>query len=97
VFNKYYSVYILTNKINSVLYTGITNNLQRRIYEHKNKLANGFTSRYNINKLVYYEVFEDPKEAIKREKSIKNLVRRKKIHLINKLNLEWKDLYNDIF
>ncbi len=97
MFNKYYSVYILTNKINSVLYTGITNNLQRRIYEHKNKLANGFTSRYNINKLVYYEVFEDPKEAIKREKSIKNLVRRKKIHLINKLNLEWKDLYNDIF
>lgn len=96
MFSRYYSVYILTNRTNSVLYTGVTNNLQRRIYEHKNKLSDGFTSRYNVNKLVYYEVFEDSREAIKREKSIKNLVRRKKIDLVGKFNPEWKDLYNNL-
>ena len=97
MYTRYFSVYILTNKNNTVLYTGVTNNLRRRVYEHKNKLNDGFTSKYNLNKLVYYEVFEDSKESIKREKSIKNLVRRKKDDLINKFNPEWKDLYNDIF
>jgi len=93
---RYYSVYILTNFHNSVLYIGITNNLIRRTYEHKNKLQVGFSSKYNLNKLVYYEFFETPDEAIKREKALKNLVRRKKDVLINKFNPEWKDLYNDL-
>jgi len=78
------------------LYIGITNNLIRRTYEHKNKLQVGFSSKYNLNKLVYYEFFETPDEAIKREKALKNLVRRKKDVLINKFNPEWKDLYNDL-
>lgn len=68
---KHYCVYILTNKNNSVLYTGVTNNLSRRVYEHKEKSHNGFTKRYNITKLVYYEVFEEPYYAIEREKQIK--------------------------
>ena len=78
------------------MYIGITNNLIRRTYEHKNKLQVGFSSKYNLNKLVYYEFFETPDEAIKREKALKNLVRRKKDVLINKFNPEWKDLYNDL-
>lgn len=91
-----YSVYMITNKHNSVFYIGITNNLSRRIYEHKNKLADGFSAKYNLGKLVYFEVHESPTEAIKREKQLKNLVRRKKIELIKKFNPEWKDLYKDI-
>ena len=93
---KYFSVYILTNFTNTVLYIGITNNLLRRIYEHKEKLNDGFTSQYNVNKLVYFEVFEDPENAIKREKSLKNLVRRKKIALIEKENPKWDDLYGKL-
>ncbi len=93
---KQYFVYILTNKIHTVLYTGITNNLLQRIYQHKNKLVEGFTKKYNIDMLVYYEILEDPINAIEREKAIKNLVRRKKIELINAFNPEWKDLYEDI-
>lgn len=89
---KNYYVYILTNKNNSVLYTGITNNLIRRIYEHKNKLVKGFTNKYNINKLIYYEIYDDPDNAIKREKSIKNLLRIKKIALIKNKNPEFKEL-----
>ena len=72
-----YYVYILTNKTRSVLYTGVTNNLKRRVYEHKNKLIDGFTKRYNINSLVYYEYTTDILSAITREKSIKNLLRKK--------------------
>lgn len=94
--NKYYSVYILTNYTNTVLYTGITNNLVRRVYEHKEKIEEGFTQKYNVNKLVYFEVFETPEAAIKREKAIKNLVRRKKIALIEKDNPSWKDLFSNI-
>lgn len=89
---KQYYVYILTNKNNNVLYTGITSNLIKRVYEHNNKLADGFTSKYNVNKLVYFEIFEDPENAIKREKTIKNLLRAKKIALIKTKNPEFKEL-----
>ena len=86
-----YFVYILTNKTNKVLYTGVTNNLERRLYEHKNHLVDGFSSKYNTNKLVYYEVSESVESAIAREKQIKAYRRDKKIALINELNSEWKD------
>lgn len=89
-------VYILTNKMNTVLYTGVTNDLVRRIYEHKEKLVDGFTKKYNVNKLVYYETFNDIKSAIQREKQIKGITRQKKIDLINTINKNWKDLYQDI-
>ncbi|NLI70708.1 MAG: GIY-YIG nuclease family protein [Firmicutes bacterium] len=82
----------MTNKNNTVLYTGITNNLQRRIYEHKNKLAKGFTAKYNIDKLVYFECTSDIIAAISKEKKIKGWNRQKKEKLINMLNPEWADL-----
>jgi putative endonuclease len=94
--SKTYYTYILTNKYNKVLYIGVTNNLKRRIYEHKKHYKDGFTQRYNVDKLIYYEMFNYPLDAIKREKSLKNLVRRKKIDLINNFNREWRDLYEDI-
>ena len=87
-----YFVYILTNKTNKVLYTGVTNNLYRRLYEHKNHLVDGFSSKYNITKLVYYEVSESIESAIEREKQIKAYRRDKKIALINELNSERKEL-----
>jgi len=93
---RQYYVYILTNKHNTVLYTGITNDLKRRVYEHKEKLVDGFTKKYNITKLVYYEVFEDPENAILREKQIKAGSRQKKIGLINSINREWINLYEKI-
>lgn len=86
----------MTNKHNTVLYTGITNDLKRRVYEHKEKLVDGFTKKYNITKLVYYEVFEDPENAILREKQIKAGSRQKKIDLINSINREWINLYEEI-
>ena len=89
-------MYILTNFTNRVLYTGITNNLVRRIYEHKNNLVKGFTEKYKVHKLVYFEIFEDPENAIKREKAIKNLVRRKKDELIKLSNPDFSDLYQTI-
>ena len=82
----------MTNKTKTVLYTGVTNNLKRRVYEHKNKLIDGFTKRYNVNSLIYYEEYLDINEAILREKSIKNLIRIKKESLVNETNPEWKDL-----
>lgn len=88
---KYY-IYILTNKLNSVLYTGVTNNLKRRVYEHKNKLIKGFTDRYKITKLVYYEEFGYIDEAILREKQIKGGSRNKKIELIKNINPVFKNL-----
>lgn len=91
-----YYVYILTNFTNSVLYTGVTNNLIKRVYEHKSKLTPGFTSTYNVSKLVYYEVGQDINEAIKREKQLKGGSRKKKIDLINSMNPDWKDLYEMI-
>jgi len=86
-----YYVYIMTNK-SRTLYTGITNNLERRVYEHKNKLIEGFTKKYNITKLVYYEISNDVEAAIAREKQIKGWLRRKKIALIESVNPQWKDL-----
>jgi putative endonuclease len=91
--SREYYVYIMTNKRNNALYTGITNNLKKRVYEHKQKLADGFTKKYNITKLVHYEVFEDAENAILREKQIKAGSRQKKIDLINSQNKEWVDLY----
>ena len=85
-------VYILTNRYNKVLYTGITSNLTKRIYEHKNKLIDGFTEKYNTNKLVYFEIFDDMIEAISREKQIKGWLRSKKVALIENSNPGWKDL-----
>ena len=89
-------VYILTNKGNRVLYTGVTSNLIRRIYEHREKLNEGFTKRYNVYKLVYYEIFTDIYMAIAREKQIKAGSRAKKLELINRFNHDWRDLYQDI-
>jgi putative endonuclease len=86
----------MTNKINTVLYTGITSNLKKRIWEHKEKTIKGFTKKYNINKLVYWEIFNDPENAILREKQIKAGSRSKKIELIKGINSEWKDLYNKL-
>ncbi len=94
--NKQYYVYIMTNKEDDVLYTGVTNDLKRRVYEHKNKLAEGFTKKYNVIKLVYYEVFEDIENAILREKQIKGGPRRKKVQLVNSMNEEWHDLYEGL-
>lgn len=91
-----YYVYIMTNKYNTVLYVGVTNDLVRRVYEHRNKLLKGFTAKYNIVKLVYYEIHEDIKEAIKREKQIKGWLRAKKEELIKTMNPSWKDLYEKI-
>jgi putative endonuclease len=93
---KYYYVYILSNKYNNVIYVGITNDLIRRVYEHKNKLIEGFTEKYNVDKLVYYELFNDPINAITREKQLKGYSRKKKIELINSFNPEWKDLYESL-
>ncbi len=87
-----YYVYILSCNNNNTIYVGVTNNLVRRIYEHRNKLIDGFTKKYNVNKLVYYEQTTDIKIAIEREKQIKSWSRKKKNDLINKLNPEWNDL-----
>jgi putative endonuclease len=89
-------VYIMTNDRSTVLYTSVTNNIYRRIYEHKQKLVKGFTAKYNITKLVYYEIFLDPYSAISREKQIKGGSRQNKIELIDTMNKAWIDLYNDL-
>ena len=91
-----YFIYIMTNPTNNVLYIGVTNNLVRRVYEHREKLVEGFTQKYNCIKLVYYEYFETPEYAITREKQLKAGSRKKKIELIHKLNPTWKDLYAEI-
>ncbi|MFU2158392.1 GIY-YIG nuclease family protein [Caldisericum sp. AR60] len=93
---KKFYVYILSNKYNNVLYVGITNDLKRRIYEHKNKFIDGFTKKYNVNKLVYYEIFNDPINAITREKQLKDFRREKKVRLITEFNPNWEDLYQKI-
>jgi putative endonuclease len=93
---KQYYIYIMTNSRNTVLYVGVTNNLINRVYEHKAKLADGFTKKYNIVKLVYYEIFEDIENAILREKQIKVGSRQKKIRLIDSTNREWRDLYDEL-
>ena len=91
-----YCVYIMTNANNTVSYTGVSNNLARRVYEHKNGIGSAFVKRYNVHKLVYYEVGDDIYSAITREKQIKGGSRQKKIDLINSLNAEWKDLFDEI-
>ncbi len=90
-------VYIITNKNNTVLYTGVTSNLIKRVYEHKNKLVKSFSARYNCEKLVYFEVGESVEGCILREKQIKAGSRKKKIELIESINPNWKDLYEDLF
>ena len=87
-----YYVYILTNKTDAVMYIGITNDLHRRIYEHKNELIDGFSKRYHLHKLVYFDTTTDSKVAIAREKQIKGWIRAKKIALIENLNPNWEDL-----
>ncbi len=93
---RQYCVYIMTNNKNTVLYTGVTNNLTRRVSEHKHGLGGSFTRKYNIKKLVYYEVGDNVHLAIEREKQIKGGSRLKKVQLINSLNPGWNDLYDDI-
>jgi putative endonuclease len=90
--NKNYYIYIITNWNNTVMYVGVTNDLMRRLYEHKNKLYDGFTKKYNLNKLVYFELYYDIKEAIKREKEIKKWRREKKNKLVESINPYWRDL-----
>ena len=91
-----YYVYMLTNKSNKVLYTGVTNNLQRRLYEHQHCLVEGFTKKCNVHKLVYFEYTTDVRSAIAREKQIKGWSREKKNILINNFNPEWNDLTESI-
>jgi putative endonuclease len=86
----------MTSKINSTLYTGVTNDLKRRVFEHKNKLLEGFTKKYNIDKLLFYEAYDDINNAIAREKQIKGGSRAKKIQLIEEMNSKWDDLYDEI-
>lgn len=90
---KHYFVYLLTNQRYTVLYIGITNDLLERIQQHKKKSNRGFTKKYNVDKLVYYEIFNDPLSAISREKEIKGWTRKKKVNLINKTNPGWRDLF----
>ena len=90
---RQYYIYIITNKDNNVLYTGVTNSLSRRAFEHKQKLNLGFAKKYNLTKLVYYEIFDNVYDAIKREKQIKGGSRKDKIELIYRFNKDWKDLY----
>jgi putative endonuclease len=86
----------MTNKSNTVLYTGVTSDLRKRVHQHREKLTGGFTARYNCTKLVYYEVLEDMYAAISREKQIKAGSRSRKIELIEAMNAEWKDLYETL-
>jgi putative endonuclease len=90
--HKTYYVYLITNWNNKVLYIGVTNNLERRIYQHRNKLIKGFTEKYNVNKLVYFEQTSDIESAITHEKQIKHWRREKKNRLIESTNKEWQDL-----
>ncbi|MAL16070.1 MAG: excinuclease ABC subunit C [Balneola sp.] len=89
-------IYILTNKNHTVLYTGVTSDLVNRIWQHKNKQVKGFTKKYNVDQLVYFEGPGDPIHAIEREKQIKGGSRQNKIDLVNSINPKWRDLYEDI-
>ena len=93
---KSYYVYILASKRNGTLYIGVANSLIRRIYEHKEGLVGGFTKKYKINRLVYYQQFDDVNSAIRFEKKLKKWNRKWKLELIEKTNLEWNDLYEDL-
>ncbi len=96
VSERHFYVYIMTNWKNTVLYTGVTNDLIRRVYEHKERLVEGFTKRYNLTKLVYYEVAANAEAAILREKQLKAGSRQKKVELIEELNKTWSDLYTEL-
>jgi len=89
-------IYILASKKNGTLYTGVTSDLPKRIYQHKSKLAEGFTQKHNVNNLVYYEIFDDMENAIRREKRLKKYKREQKIRLIEEQNPDWRDLYDEI-
>ena len=93
---KQYYVYILASKKNGTLYIGVTNNLLKRVYEHKNNLIGGFTKKYHVHNLVYYEAYSNIHDAIAREKRMKKWERQWKINLIEKSNPSWKDLYPDL-
>ena len=93
---KTYAVYILTNYTQTTFYIGVTGNLSRRIWEHKNKLVEGFSKKYNVNKLVYYELTENVEKALNREKQLKRWHRDWKINLIREFNPEFKDLYESL-
>ena len=92
-----YYVYILTNKTNNVLYIGMTNDILRRITEHKSDMIDGFTKRYHVHKLVYFEEYSSSTEAINREKQLKGYKRYKKVDLINQMNSDWDDLSEDLY
>ena len=94
--DKNYYVYILSSFKNRRLYIGITSDLRKRVWEHKNKIIQGFTSKYNIDRLVYFDMFDDPENAIKREKQLKNWHRQWKLNLIEEQNPDWDDLYENI-
>ena len=94
IYHQYFT-YLVTNRKDGTLYIGVTNDLERRMYEHKNKLIEGFTSKYNLNKLVYFEQFQYVNDAIRREKQFKNWNRQWKIELIEKDNPDWNDLSFD--
>lgn len=94
--DKHSYIYLLSNNPNTVIYTGVTSNLQKRIYEHKEKLVEGFTKKYNVVKLVYFEEFGNIKNAIEREKQIKGGSRQDKVNLIRTINPKFEDLYNSL-
>jgi putative endonuclease len=91
-----YYVYILANRTNVALYIGVTNDLKRRVYEHKQKLVKGFSEKYGIDKLVYYEILDDPENAIIREKHLKGGPRARKNRLVGSVNPQWRDLYDEL-
>ncbi len=95
-FDVYHYVYILASKRNGTLYVGYTRNLIKRVYEHKNDIVKGFTNKYQVHILVYFEQFEDKEQALKKEKLLKKWQRKWKLELIEKSNPEWKDLYDEI-
>ena len=91
-----YYVYLMASRRNGTLYLGVTNNLVRRVYEHKNKVVPGFTSRYGVDRLVWFECYDDPENAIAREKDIKKWRRAWKLRLIEQMNPDWRELYDEI-
>lgn len=95
MYNQSY-IYLMANKNDTVIYVGVTSDLEKRVYEHKNKMIDGFTKKYNVNKLVYYEVFDRIEDAIAREKQIKSGSRMKKLNLIKAMNPEFKDLSQEL-
>lgn len=95
--SKQYYIYMMSNKKNGTLYIGFTGNLEKRVWEHKNKTMDGFTKKYDLENLVYYEIYDNPEHAIKREKRLKLYLRQWKIGLIEKNNPDWIDLYPSFY